>query len=456
MSYRGVCLLSNILAGREHAHMRNQSMNKDQLLSLLQLGSDTIQELETDRGILASSNEELFGFVFGRDSCIAALKLLAADVRRGTRTFFPHVRKILIGLAQLQGISVNIESGEEPGKIIHDYREKNHELLTVRLEHPWYVYPDGIMRSFDSVDATPLFLMTAARYIAASGDTALFQEIRVNIISALRWILEYADLNSDELIDYRMHPDRKSGGLYVQNWMDHETSLFHEDGSAPVMPVAPLEVQAYAYAALRMWGDMFNEDNPDFSRALHERALRLKTIFNRAFPVQSPQGFFLASGIDGSGKQIQAVRSTMGHVLWAVWRKTDGSVESILDVELIPRVAGRLMRPDLFEPHAGIRTLSTYSIGFTPDGYHNGALWPHDTSIVAEGLENFGYDADARRIRDALFEAFRYFKAPIELFVYDGGQYKDFHSSFRDPACKKQAWSAAAMVENATALLDGR
>ncbi len=424
---------------------QTNTMNENERIYFRKLGIDTICELETNNGILASSREELFGFVFGRDSCITALKLLEANEKSSTTTFDPLVKKIIAGLAELAGKEINIESGEEPGKIVHDYREKGHELLTRDLEHPWYVYPDGVMRSFDSVDSTPLFLMTVARYLRQSGDDAFLTQILPSVRNALNWILVYGDKNADGLIDYRIHPDRKHGGLDVQNWMDHPETLFHDDGSAVVLPVAPLEVQAYVYSALRSWGDILKACDPEYAQKLHQRAVELRKIFNERFPIASEHDEYLASAIDGAGKQITAVRSTMGHVLYATWKKADGSLECILDEKLIPAVVNRLMQPDMFEPAAGIRTLSTISSHFSPERYHNGTVWPHDTSMVIEGLENFGYMKEAAMIREALLKAFAFYKTPIEIFVYDG-TYREFNPSFRDPACRKQAWSAAAMV----------
>ena len=75
------------------------------------------------------------------------------------------MRKILENLAALQGRTVNIESGEEPGKCIHEFRPGNHTRLTARTVLPWYVYPGDEMRNYDSVDATPLFLMAAHAYL---------------------------------------------------------------------------------------------------------------------------------------------------------------------------------------------------------------------------------------------------------------------------------------------------
>lgn len=67
------------------------------------LGLDTIKELETEKGILASGKEEIYGCIFGRDSLITALKLLKAYQKTEDTYFLQLVKKILTNLASLQG-----------------------------------------------------------------------------------------------------------------------------------------------------------------------------------------------------------------------------------------------------------------------------------------------------------------------------------------------------------------
>jgi glycogen debranching enzyme len=78
---------------------------------------------------------------------------------------------------------------------------------------------------------------------------------------------------------------------------------------------------------------------------------------------------------------------------------------------------------------------------FDPASYHNGSIWPHDNSLIIEGLEKWGYLAEAQSVKKAILSAFAHFQTPIELFVYDEG-YKDYLA-----ACRTQAWSAAAIMK---------
>lgn len=416
---------------------------------LWQLGYETLRELETERGVLASGRDEIYGCIFGRDSLITALKLLEVYRKSQDEYFLGVVKKILLNLLDLQGKEVNIESGEEPGKCIHEFRPDKHEHLTKHLDRPWYVYPDSIMRNYDSVDATPLLLIALYEYYSLTKDESFLELVRLHAERAIDWILIYGDTNGDGLIDYRFHPDRNYGGLVTQSWMDSHDSVFHEDGTPIIYPIAPIEAQAYAYVALRAWSKLL------YRPGLLERADQLKKVFNEKFIIEDMQPslfaddgwmWSLAFAVDGVGKPCISPRSSMGHCLWAVYEDEEtGELESILDGEYIEKLVKRLMAQDLFTPKAGIRTLSTKSIKFHPMSYHNGSIWPHDTSIIIEGLENFGYTKESERVRKALLHAYRYFRTPIELFAFDGA-ITEYRSPTGQTACKKQAWSAAALL----------
>lgn len=414
---------------------------------LWDIGLKSLQELETPEGILASARHEVYGCIFGRDSLISALGFLAIYERTKNPYFLTLTEKILRTLGTLQGTAVLIESGEEPGKIIHEFRPDNHAHLTGRADSPWYTYPAGEMRNYDSVDSTPLYLMAAHTYLRVGGSPAFIESILPNVRAALGWLTESGDHNGDGFVDYQFPAERRFGGLKVQSWMDSSESLFYEHSVDPMerppYPIAPVEVQAYAWAALRGWADFFaaegkREDDRRFGQELAQRAASLKSRFNDAYILRTPvRGKFasLAYALDGDGKQLVSARSSMGHVLWAVYQG-----ESILDARHVDGLRKRLLARDLFVQKAGIRTLSSHSVHYDPLSYHNGSIWPHDTAMLALGLENFGYAEDAQRVREALLNAYAHFKTPIELFGYARG-FREYKA-----ACKTQAWSAAALL----------
>lgn len=410
---------------------------------LWKLGLSSIHELESDVGLLASARTEVYGCVFGRDSALSALMLLRAYQRGGDGYFLALIKKILGTLCQLQGREVTIDSGEEPGKIIHEYRTEGHEHLTQGTEK-WYLYPDNVMRNYDSVDSTPLFLMAMHSYLSASGDESFIREHEPSIKAALNWMLEYGDKNGDGFIDYEFHHSRQSGGLRTQSWMDSTESLFYEEEDTfPVYPIAPVEVQAYAFAALRMWSRYFRKADPVYADRLDEFAHALKEKFNQAFVLNADTRLTLAFALDGTGRPLTATRSSMGHVLWAA--SVAGETECILNREYIEPLRKRLLSRDMFVSRAGIRTLSSRSPHYDPVSYHNGSIWPHDTAMLAQGLEHFGYTQDAGRVRRALVCAYRHFQTPIELFGYAKG-FREYTHPGGAGACRVQAWSAASLL----------
>lgn len=412
---------------------------------LWEMGINSIHELEADQGILASARDEAYGCVFGRDSLVTSLMVLSVYKKTKDQYFLDLVNKILRNLAALQGKEVQIESGEEPGKMIHEYRPDNHDRLSRHPTSPWFIYPDNTLRNYDTVDATSLYLWAVYEWSRFAKEEDI-QELMRSVHAALHWVLDRADHNSDGFIDYRFPPERRFGGLRVQNWMDSIESLFYEHTSSmPLYPIAPVEVQAYTFVALRCWSDFFKESDPSFSRELQKRANRLKRTFNERFVNVSARSVSLAFALDGEGRKLSSPRSSMAHVLWATYSK-NGVQESILEKKYIARLVKRLMAPDLFVPSAGLRTLSTRSKHFQPMSYHNGSIWPHDTEIFAQGLQNFGYTKGATRVRNSLIRSYTHFKTPIELFVYKNGHLEYVEEDGRS-ACRTQAWSAAALLE---------
>lgn len=422
-------------------------MTQSAIDELQTLGLNVIRELETPDGILASGRDEAYGCIFGRDSLITALALLRAYEAKPEAYYLAVVEKILRSLGNLQGRCTTIESGEEPGKIVHEYRPERHEHLTQLAEDPWFLYPEGAMRNYDTVDATPLFLMAVAAY-AKVGDQRFITTLLPNVRAALDWLLQF-----DSFVSYSFHPNRTHGGLRVQSWMDSTESVFYESSDErPPYAIAPVEVQAYAWSALRAWADIFagdpSEDDRALAARLASRAEQLKKEFNEAYVLRSstslgaggPRTVRLAYAIDGAGRKLSSPRSSMGHVLWAAYKG-----ESVLNFEHIDPLRRRLLARDLFVPQAGIRTLSNRSRRYDPLSYHNGSIWPHDTAMLADGLENFGFTEDAARVREALLRAYAHFKTPIELFAWKRG-YHEYHGPNGQGACRMQAWSAAGLV----------
>ena len=121
------------------------------LQQLKDLSYTSLIELATEEGINASGKEDVFSCIFGRDSAITILKILKACKNPklhntpSEQELLSIVRRSLLTLVSLQGKESNIESGEQPGKFIHEYRKENLERL-LNQPVPWYVYPDNTIK----------------------------------------------------------------------------------------------------------------------------------------------------------------------------------------------------------------------------------------------------------------------------------------------------------------------
>jgi glycogen debranching enzyme len=354
-----------------------------------------------------------FAVPFGRDSLIVAAQALALhpEFARGT----------LRTMAVLQGREVNAWRQEEPGKILHEMRRGEMANLD---EVPFGRY-------YGSVDSTPLFLVLLCEYYAWTGDLELVRELLPNVRAALSWMDTFGDSDGDGFLEYRADPGK---GLVVQSWKDSSTSMSHRDGHPAISPVAVSEVQGYAYDAKhRLAPILARLGETELSQRLIKEAEDVKFRFNDAFWMEDRQ--YLAIALDGTKAQIGTVASDAGQCLWS----------GIVDAPKAEHVARRLVAPDLFTGW-GIRTLSTDEVTYNPMSYHNGSVWPHDTSLCVLGLKRYGYDREANIVASGLLEAavhFASFRLP-ELFC---GYSREEGIPVAYPvACAPQAWAAGTPI----------
>ena len=92
---------------------------------------------------------------------------------------------------------------------------------------------------YGSVDATSLFLMLTAGYVAWTGDLNLVRELESNPTAAPAWIANYDDLDVDDYLEYAT---RSPKGLVNQGWKDSHDGIVNGDGTLVRPPIALVEV----------------------------------------------------------------------------------------------------------------------------------------------------------------------------------------------------------------------
>ncbi|GIJ11175.1 amylo-alpha-1,6-glucosidase [Micromonospora andamanensis] len=354
-----------------------------------------------------------FMTMFGRDSILTCLQTLP---------FTPELSATTLRvLASLQGTRFDDFREEDPGRILHEMRYGESAAFEEQPHSPYY----------GSVDATPLFVVLLDEYEQWSGDAALVKELEQECRRAFKWIDDYADLVGNGYIWYeRRNTDT---GLENQCWKDSWDSISYRDGTLPPFPRATCEVQGYAYDAKMRGARLAREfwDDPAYAEQLEREAAALKERFNRDWWVED--GGYYALALDPDGRQCDVLSSNIGHLLWS----------GIVDDDRAEQIANHLVGPRLFTGW-GVRTLAEGEVRYNPIGYHNGTVWPFDTSFCAWGLRRYGFPEEAATIASGILDAARYFDGRLpEAF----GGYPREQTKFPveyPTACSPQAWSTGA------------
>jgi glycogen debranching enzyme len=371
----------------------------------------------SEDGFVADAGIPWFVAPIGRESLLAALQVLPYQpaVARGTLRY----------LARRQGRVHDAFTDQEPGKIMHEYRRG--EMAACR-EVPFLPY-------YGSVDATPLFVMLAAEYVAWTGDRALAFELWPAVQAALGWMREAE-------AGYLRYSRRSELGLDNQGWRDSADAVMHASGELAASPVALVETQGYAWAALRGGADLAELlDEPEVATALRARAESLRVRFEADFWMDAEQYYALA--LDGGGEPCRVVSSNPGHCLWT-------GIVSPSRAELVAR---RLLGDAMFTGW-GLRTLAAGERRYNPLNYHNGSVWPQDTALAAMGLRRYGLTGEFLDLATALFETSQHFEGSRLPELFCGLPRVEGHGPTRHPvACSPQAPAAGVAFQLVTGIL---
>lgn len=258
-----------------------------------------------------------YAWFFCRDACWTALACLAVGQ-------YDPVRETLEFLGRHQDIS---------GKILH-------ECTTSGVVH------------YDAADSTPLYLLLAAGYLAASGDEESVEREWPRIVKAYEFCLS-TDSDGDGLIE---NAGVGHGWVEFGKLGDNQVSLY----LAGVWVAALSELEA----AARSLGKV------EFAGELAYRAAAARSSLELSF-------YDPIAGRYGTGRRRDGSLNTAETVMTAVPLLL-GAVRPERCEKWLDRVASE----DFTAPW-GVRLIPRSDADYRPDGYHTGAVWPLYTGWVS-------------------------------------------------------------------------
>ncbi|PWU60294.1 amylo-alpha-1,6-glucosidase [Micromonospora globispora] len=318
----------------------------------------------------------------GRDSIFTSLQALpfASDLAVATLR--------MLGIDQ--GAVLDDFRDEEPGKILREFRYGELVAFEERPQCPYY----------GAADTTPLYVILLDEYERWTGNAAVVREFEDEARAALHWIDEYGDIMGDGYVWYQRRNEKT--GLENQCWKESGHAISFRDGSLPGLPRATCELQGYAYDAkirgARLARQFWND--PAYADRLEREAAELKQRFNRDFWVAD--GEYYALALDGDGRQVDALSSNIGHLLWS----------GIVEESRAAKIAEHLLGPRLFCGW-GVRSLAEGEGRYNPLGYHVGTVFPFDNAFIAWGLRRYGFTHEAGHIAEKIIDAADFFQGRL-------------------------------------------
>ena len=331
----------------------------------------------------------LYEATFGRDA-----------LRLGRKRYHRYPKLLettVVKLAELQGVTHEEESEQEPGRIIHwDPDPESPNARAVAETNGWK-FPH-----YGSIDATPSFISAIAT-LAQDDPTILRREYSTRdnaqvplehaLKQAITWLEDRLEANAEGFLEWQMQQEY---GISNQAWKDTPESYVHADGTYPNhrAGIASIEVQALAYDALLDAAELYETrlstgDNAT-AKQLRQKAAKLHSSTMQHFWVEDDRGGYFAIGTDrdlhGNPRPMAVRSSNMGWLLNSRFleaddletiRRRDATIQTLFSDEMLSKF--------------GIRTLSNKEVRYVPGSYHCGGVWPFDTREISEGLARHGF-----------------------------------------------------------------
>lgn len=322
-----------------------------------------------------------FACNFSRDSIYAAL--ITGDL--------PMLEAQLRFCALLQGRRADPETGEEPGKIHHEYPG-------VRLR--------GRSTLYNACDSTSLFLIGCS---VIARVRPLSAELLKSAEKGYQYLLRH--MPAGLFLELPGECGAERFALRVTYWKDSE--LPARRGGAPSYPVVYTLAHFAAARAVAAFAEI--------TGSTEARRAALRALEAQEHLWDERRGnFVIALDADGA---VTGVSTDSLHALYFLRR---GEISE----SRVNRIASSAK---VLETAIGYRTLAAELVPAAARSYHARAVWPFEQAVIAIAAAKHSIPevaAVAARISEVLAE-------PHELFEEHEGQW-------RPAGCNLQLWSAAA------------
>lgn len=321
---------------------------------------------------------------FTRDSIISTILMKDSEM----------LKNQLIFCARKQGKKKDAYTGEESGKIFHEYPG-------VKIR--------GLSTLYNACDTTALFLIGHYYYFNWTKDRSFIEEQKDNIDSAISYILNH-------LKDGLFFEDPKSSGaekfgLKVTYWKD--SVVYDRVNGEPIYPAVFTLAHIMNLCAIRFASRILESEK--LERVAEEMKKALLKLWDDDLGL-----FFIA--LDEKGP-IKGVSSDSLHSLFYL-EKGDLSDTKLKKI---------IKSSEKLETPIGYRTLEEDLAKKLGRDYHSRTVWPFEQAVINVGAKKFDLD----KVEEVSSRVIQHLDTDPEIFVLKNGK-------FEKGGCDPQLWTIAA------------
>ncbi len=346
---------------------------------------ENLKKLEKKEGKLKlySAGYPIFQRNFTRDSLISGIIMKDSKM----------IKSQLIFCEKHQGTKKDPSSGEEKGKI-------HHEFPGVRLGK-------GLLTTYNACDTTALFLIAHEKYLKLTKDRSLVESQKDSIKEATNYILRH--LKKGFFIESPSFSNASDFALKVTYWKDSEIN-YREDGKISY-PVIYTLVHVKNLMALRSAKKILRTKKFDISIRKMKKALKKLINENKKILIK-----------DGKGEN-KKINSDILQMLFFLEKKDlkKNTIKSIMNVS------------KELETSYGYLTAKNNSHDEEKD-YHVNTIWPFEQALINAGANKFNLN----KISKVSLRIYEYLNKAPELFLYTE------NSEIKEKGCNPQLWTIAA------------